>query len=203
MSQYLKEKYKSIVYVDEVGRGCLAGPVVACAVIITAQAKCKVTSSKFKAVRLGDSKKLTQKQREEVYEVVTRIPYIKWAVASVYPKTIDEINIFEASRLAAKRAIQKLSRRTARPGLVVLDGNFTLRMRTPQRPVVKADEKFLPCSIASIIAKVTRDWMMIRLARKFPHYGFNVHKGYGTKLHYDMLKKHGPSPIHRRSFRLA
>lgn len=194
----MREK-KTIVYTDEVGRGSLAGPVLACAVIITAHAKLKITNKKLKLTRLGDSKKLTEKQRTELFEVLTRIPYIRWATASVYPKVVDRINIFEATRLATKRAIKKL---VPKPTTVVLDGNFSLRMKVPQKSVVKADEKILGCSIASIIAKVKRDRLMLRMAKKIPHYGFEKHKGYGTKEHYRVLRKYGVSPIHRRSFRL-
>jgi len=179
---------RTVAYVDEVGRGCLVGPVVACAVIITAQAKLKIyrsptqlplrakkrfycKSKKGKTVRLGDSKKLTAKQREQVFEIVTRIPHVQWAVASVSPKTIDKINIFEATKLAIRNAVKKLP---AKPNFLIVDGNMKISLRIPQKSVVKADEKLLPCSIASIIAKVTRDRMMMRLHKKYPQYGFNT-----------------------------
>jgi ribonuclease HII len=193
--------------VDEVGRGCLAGPVTACAVIITEPQKISV--SRFlgppggprygTAALLGDSKKLTPKQREQIYDVITRLPYIQWAVASVSPKVIDRVNIHRATCRAASRAVRKLS---LRPDLVIVDGNMRLPIRIAQQAIVKADEKILACSLASIIAKVTRDRMMVRLHKKYPQYHFDIHKGYGTKLHYEMLRKHGKSPIHRVSFRL-
>lgn len=203
--------------VDEVGRGCLAGPVTACAVIITEPQKISVMrlisqrAKRFagnksvlneregQPVLLGDSKKLTPKQREQIYDIIVRLPYIYWAVASVSPKVIDRINIHQATVRAAVRAVAKLP---VQPARVIVDGIMRLPINIPQEAIVKADEKILACSLASIIAKVTRDRMMVRLHKKYPQYRFDLHKGYGTKLHYAMIRTHGPMPMHRVSFRL-
>lgn len=197
-----------VAAVDEVGRGCLAGPVTACAVIIAEPQKISVLRflgqpdypRKRVAALLGDSKKLTLKQREQIYDVIVRLPYIHWAVASVSPQVIDRINIHQATLRAASRAIAKLP---VRPDHVIVDGTMRLPIRIPQEAIIKADEKILACSLASIIAKVTRDRMMVRLHKKYPQYRFDVHKGYGTEAHRAMLRKYGPSAIHRKSFRFS
>lgn len=198
MSRILENEF--IVGVDEVGRGCLAGPVVGCAVMFLSPHKIFVRSLKNNMpVLLGDSKKLTSLQREKVFEVITRISYVRFATASVYPSKIDRINIGRASALACAKAVKKLS---VQPSYVFVDGIVHLPLRMEQEILPQADEKILECSLASIIAKVTRDRMMTQYHKKYPQYGFDVHKGYGTKLHYAMLHRFGPSPIHRKSFRL-
>lgn len=185
--------YHFIVGVDEVGRGSLAGPVSACAV---------TGSVNSKNLGLRDSKKLTPKKREEFFRIFMEDSRMQWAVASVSPKVIDRINIFEATRLAAKRAVLKLEKKIGETThMIILDGNTTLRLRRQQTPIVKGDEQIALCAIASIIAKVKRDRMMTRYHKKYPKYGFHLHKGYGTKVHFAMLKKYGPCPIHRMSFR--
>lgn len=188
-----KRGYRIIIGVDEVGRGPLAGPVSACAVA-------GLATPKF--LGLSDSKKLTPRKREDFFHIFVHSPNIFWAVASVSPKVIDRINIFEATRLAAKRAVLKLEKKIGKTAhLVILDGNTRLRFRREQIPIVRGDEQIASCAIASIIAKVTRDRAMLRHHKKYPEYGFHLHKGYGTKLHFAMLKKYGPCPVHRRSFR--
>jgi ribonuclease HII len=213
-----KKGIKRVVCLDEAGRGCLAGPVVAAAVSIIVNCKLKIAD--FKNIK--DSKKLTPKKREEFYKIITRNPQIKWGVGIVSEKIIDKINIFEATKLAMKRAIknlncklqianfkkeknhriQKISDRVkfVRGYFFILDGNFKLDLPVPQKPIVKGDEKVFSCAVASIIAKVTRDKIMQKYAKKYPKYGFEIHKGYPTKFHLKILKKYGPCKIHRKSF---
>jgi len=189
---YEKKARKFIIGVDEVGVGPLAGPVTACAV-----------TGPAKFLNLRDSKQLTPRQREEFFRLFKENPKIEWAVAIVTPEVIDRINIFEARRLAAKRAVLKLEKILQREAdLLLLDGRNILKLKRRQRAIIKGDEKIPLIAIASIIAKVTRDRAMLRCHKKYPEYRFDLHKGYGTRLHYAMLAKHGPCAIHRRSFRL-
>ncbi len=189
-----------VVGVDEVGVGPLAGPVTACAV--TGPAKFLI--SHFKFLNLRDSKMLTPKQRGEFFEIFVRDPNIHWAVSRVSPRVIDCINIYEARRRAAKNAVIKLERAMGGAAdLLLLDGKSVLEMQREQRAIIKGDEKVALIAIASIIAKVTRDRTMLRYHKKYPQYRFDLHKGYGTRLHYALLAKYGPCAIHRRSFRLA
>jgi ribonuclease HII len=189
-----KKGFKVVVGLDEAGRGPLAGPVVAAAVSI-------IPNSKFQIPKLKDSKKLTLKKREEFFKIITKTPNIKWGIGKVSEKVIDKINIFEATKLAMKRAIKSLERKLKRKAnFLILDGNFKIDLKIPQKSIIKGDEKVLSCAMASIIAKVTRDRIMEKYAKKFPEYGFEKHKGYGTKFHLKMLKKYGPCKIHRRSF---
>lgn len=191
--------YKIVVGVDEVGRGPLAGPVTAGAVAVG-----RVLNKRLRLAGLRDSKKLTHARREEFFVVFAKDPGIVWAVSSVYPKVIDRINIYEAVRVASKRAVLSLEKKIGdRAHMVLLDGNATLKLDREQEAIVKGDEKIASCAIASIVAKVTRDRMMMRYHEKYPQYRFDLHKGYGTKLHFAMVKKYGFSPIHRRSFSFA
>ena len=192
-----KNGYRTIFGIDEVGVGPLAGAVTAAAV--TAPAKFLI--SNFQFLNLQDSKKLTPQKREEFFKIFSRDPNFIWSLSSVYPKTIDRLNIYEARRLAAKRAVIRLEKKIGHVAeILVLDGNTKLRLNRDQIPIVKGDEKIALCAIASIIAKVTRDREMMRYSKKYPEYRFDLHKGYGTKLHFEMIKKHGLSPIHRVSF---
>ncbi len=184
--------------VDEVGAGPLAGPVTACAV---------TGPTIRKPIR--DSKKLSPKQREEFFRIFCKDASFVWALASVMPKTIDRINIFQARRLAMKRAAEKLAqkitatRKNIRDCTVLIDGNVLLNTTMSEQAIVKGDEKVAIIGMASIIAKVTRDRAMVRYHKKYPEYRFDLHKGYGTRLHYAQLAKYGPCAIHRKSFRLA
>lgn len=195
----LKRKgYKVIIGVDEVGRGPLAGPVTACAVMYA------IGKRQETIRRLRDSKKLTRKQRDEFYRAFLSESALRWAVASVSPAVIDRINIFEATKLASKRAVLKLEKEIGeRADFLILDGNTKLALPHEQLPIIKGDEKIASCAIASIIAKVTRDTMMERYHKRYREYRFDLHKGYGTKLHFAMLQTYGPSPIHRMSFNLT
>lgn len=201
-----------IIGVDEVGRGPLAGPVAAAAVLIRVP---KIKTELYSLIRangrivsgLKDSKQLTARQREKIFEILTENPRIFWAAASVSEKTIDKINIQNASELAMKKAVQKLLEKrgiaAAKNCLVLVDGNRKIKnLNLPQKTIIKGDEKIPVISAASIIAKILRDRFMLKLHKKYPRYNFAKHKGYGTKEHYRALKKFGPSPVHRRSFRL-
>jgi len=215
-----RQGYKFVVGLDEAGRGPLAGPVVGAAVWLVNRpanflpfsalnAKPKVYSFATKRVSLPvvagitgglfkDSKKLFAKQREAWYKILTQHPNIKWGIGVVSEKIIDRINIFEATKLAMKKAIKSLG---VKPDYLLIDGNFTLEdLPINQKAIVRGDERIFSCAAASIIAKVTRDRIMVRYAKKYPQYDFAKHKGYGTKTHFLALKKHGPCKIHRFSF---
>ena len=193
-----KKGYKRVACLDEAGRGPLAGPVVAGAVMIR-----RSDLPTFKNFwrsdlhNIKDSKQLTAKQREKFYKILTKHLAIEWRVGKASEKVIDKINILEATKLAMARAIQKLKRK---PDFLILDGNFKINSKIPQKSIIKADEKVFSCSAASIIAKVSRDRIMRRYHKRYPLYCFNQHKGYPTLLHRKMLKKYGPCKIHRKTF---
>lgn len=185
------KKYKRVVGLDEAGRGPLAGPVVA-AVVLVLNPKYKIQNSGIK-----DSKKLSQKKREKIYKEIIKDKNIKWGIGKVSEKVIDKINILEATKLAMEKAVAKLDKK---PDYLILDGNFKINSKVPQKPIVKADKKVFSCAAASILAKVTRDRIMDKFHRKYPKYKFDKHKGYPTKYHKKTLKKYGPCKIHRKSF---
>jgi len=211
-----REKKNKIILIgiDEAGRGALAGPVVAAAVTIKTS---KSENQKLKVFQnLKDSKKLTQKKREEIFEILKKNPQIKWATAKVGPKVIDKINILQATKLAMKRAIQNLNSKffssSQRFALgadkiqnsklnLLIDGNFKIDLDIPQHSIVKGDEKVFLIKLASIVAKVWRDKIMLNYHKKYPQYRFDKHKGYGTKLHLQILEKHKPCKIHRKTFK--
>jgi ribonuclease HII len=178
---------KYIAGVDEAGRGPLAGPVYAAAVILPEG--CIIEG-------LNDSKKLSEKKREELYRVITK-KAIAWSVQAVDEKIIDEINILNATFLAMNNAIESLS---IKPEFVFVDGNRMKNLSIPYKTIVKGDSKSINIAAASILAKVSRDRFICEMAEKYPEYGFASHKGYGTKAHVDALLKYGPCDIHRRSF---
>jgi len=190
-----KKGFKIIAGIDEAGRGSLAGPVVAAAVFIFPYSKIQFPH------KIKDSKNLTPHQREKFYKLLTKNPNIKWGIGKVSEKIIDRINIFEATKLAMKKALQNLEKKLKKKiEFLILDGNFKIKLPAPQRSIVNADQKVLSCTVAGILAKVKRDKIMERYAKKFPQYGFEKHKGYPTKFHLAMLKKHGSCQIHRKSF---
>lgn len=184
-----KKGYKRVACLDEAGRGPLAGPVVACVVI---------SSSRLNLKHVRDSKKLSAKKRDEFYKILTKHPAIEWRIGQVSEKMIDKINILEATKLAMKRAVQKLNKK---PDFLILDGKMALDLKIPQKSIIKADEKVFSCALASIIAKVSRDRLIKRYHKKYPRYGFDQHKGYPTKLHRKRLKKWGSCQIHRKTFK--
>ena len=191
-----KRGYKKVAGIDEAGRGPLCGPVVAGAVIIRRSDLRKLNIWRSDLHYIKDSKQLSAKKREEFYKILTNHPDIEWGIGLVSEKIIDKINILEATKLAMQKAVQKLTR----PNFLILDGNFSIKSNVPQKSIIKADEKVFSCSCASIIAKVTPDKLMQKYDQKYPYYGLASNKGYGTKFHREMLKKHGPSKIHRQTF---
>ncbi len=177
---------------DEAGRGPLAGPVVAGAVIVRHN-----SYSLFKNITINDSKKLSEKQREFLYEKLTNDKNIVWGVGIVSEKIIDKINILEASKLAMQKAIDGL---WVSPEFLLLDGNFKINSNIQQKPIIKGDSKVFSICLAGIIAKVTRDRIMQKMHTKYPQYGFDKHKGYGTALHIKNIKSFGACKIHRKTF---
>lgn len=189
--QFDIEKGTHIIGVDEAGRGPLAGPVVAAA------ASLKEYSDVLQEI--NDSKKLTEKKREKLFDIIQEKFYIGVGIASV--EEIDSMNILNATFLAMRRAIENLSEKCSVDTLILVDGNFKIReFNGNQEPVIKGDAKSLSIAAASIIAKVTRDRIMIKESEKYPQYQFEKHKGYGTKAHREAILKHGALDIHRKSF---
>lgn len=181
-----KAGYRIIAGVDEAGRGPLAGPVVAGAVILK--------EFSFKET-IDDSKKLSAKKRERAYIEILKKAIV--GIGIVDEKEIDRINIYRATLKAMELAILNLP---IPPDYIIVDGNMKLPARCPVRSIVKGDSKSLSIAAASIVAKVTRDKMMLRFHEKYPQYGFAQHKGYATRMHIGAISAHGLSPIHRRSF---
>ena len=173
--------------VDEAGRGPLAGPVCAAAVILPEH---------LQIPGLTDSKKLTDKKRRELFPIIQE-QAIAYGIGLASESEIDEINILQATFLAMGRALEQLS---VRPALALIDGNRETDFGLPVKTVVKGDSLSANIAAASILAKVTRDNLMLELAQQYPEYGFDIHKGYGTKAHYEALRTYGTCPIHRRSF---
>lgn len=173
--------------VDEAGRGPLAGPVCAAAVILPAGLTIE---------GLNDSKKLTDKKRRALYPIIQQ-KAIAYGIALVDEKQIDAINILQATLQAMREAVSALP---ILPDFVLVDGNQDPQLQLPTRTVVQGDAKSASIAAASVLAKVTRDMLMETEAKKYPQYGFEIHKGYGTKLHYAALRQFGPSEIHRMSF---
>ena len=181
------EGYKMICGVDEAGRGPLAGPVCAAAVILP---------KGLELPGLNDSKKLTDKKRRELFPLIKE-QAIVYGIGLASHEEIDEINILQATYLAMERAIAQLE---GKADFALIDGNRAKDYGLPVRTVVKGDSLSASIAAASILAKVTRDDIMLELAETYPEYGFQIHKGYGTKAHYDALRLHGHSPIHRMTF---
>lgn len=184
----LKNKgYEIVCGVDEAGRGPLAGPVFAAAVILPAG---------LEDIGINDSKKLSEKKREELFGIITE-KAVSWAVTSASEKEIDELNILNATFLAMKRAVDAL---TVRPDIALIDGNRKPNTGIEEVTLVKGDAKSISIAAASVLAKVSRDRYLCELDDLYPEYQFKKHKGYPTKLHYEMIKKYGISPVHRLSF---
>jgi len=205
-----KKEIQYPVGLDEAGRGPLAGPVVAGAILIK--------TKRFSFFSIRDSKKLSAKKREYFFKILINHSNLEWGVGIVSEKTIDRINILEATKLAMQKSLINLEKKLGKDSVkksnkrekielidfLILDGNFKLdKVNIPQKSIIKADEKVFSCAAASIIAKVTRDRIMDKYDKKYPAYRFKQHKGYPTKLHFKLIKKYGPCPIHRKSFRLG
>ncbi len=173
--------------VDEAGRGPLAGPVCAAAVILPRGLEIE---------GLNDSKKLSEKKREALYDLICA-EAVSYGIAFASVEEIESMNILNAAMKAMNRAIAKLS---PQPSLALIDGNRNSAIELPSRCIVKGDSKCADIAAASVLAKVTRDRYMLQMAEKYPQYGFEKHKGYGTKLHYEALREYGPCDIHRPSF---
>lgn len=196
----LNSGYKQVCGVDEVGMGCLAGPVVVCAVRIE-EGFYLDKKNNIEGVR--DSKLLSEAKRKEVYSRLVKHPDISYVVSCAHAEKIDELNIYGASRMVMRKAVKKVVGTSQLKTMVLVDGNKKiLNLKYDQEAIVKGDQKVFSIACASIIAKVYRDKMMERYAIKYPNYGFEQHKGYSTILHQKQLNKLGPCKIHRRSFRL-
>jgi len=195
---------KCVVGIDEVGRGCLAGPVVVAAAMVHGDIRNPQLGT------LKDSKKLSARQREAWFAYFRNNSHITYAVARVYPRRIEALNISRAANLAAYRAFTKLVKHRALSGKkfgttsIFLDGGLFIKNKKSQpknaKTIIKGDEKIRAVAIASIIAKVTRDDFMKRLGKKYPEYGFEIHKGYGTKMHRAAIRRYGPIDAHRLTF---
>ena len=185
--QYFAEGIRLICGVDEAGRGPLAGPVCAAAVILPPN---------MEIPGLNDSKKLSDKRRRELYPIIME-KAVAYGIGFANHTEIDEINILQATYLAMERAISQLS---VKPELALIDGNRAKDFGIPVQTVVHGDSLSASIAAASILAKVTRDDIMLQMAEEYPQYSFEVHKGYGTKAHYQALSSYGPSPIHRMTF---
>ena len=184
---FYSQDIKVICGVDEAGRGPLAGPVCAAAVILPRD---------LQIPGLTDSKKLTDKKRRELFPVIKE-QAIAYGIGLASEAEIDEINILQATFLAMQRAIDQLQ---VKPDLALIDGNREKDFGLPVKTVVKGDSLSANIAAASVLAKVTRDDLMVALAEEYPQYGFEIHKGYGTKAHYEALREFDASPVHRKSF---
>lgn len=179
--------FHAICGIDEAGRGPLAGPVCAAAVILP---------EGLEIPGLNDSKKLTDKKRRELFPIIEE-QALAYGIGWASQEEIDDINILQATFLAMSRAVEQLN---IRPDLALVDGNRAPTLDLPVETVVKGDSLSASIAAASVLAKVSRDDVMLRMAEEYPGYGFEVHKGYGTKAHYEALRTFGPSSIHRRTF---
>jgi len=182
--------YKLVAGVDEAGRGPLAGPVCAAAVILPEDVVIE---------GINDSKKLTEKKREQLFDIICE-KAIAYSIEFASPDVIDEINIKQATSLAMHNAVQNLD---IKADYVIIDGNDKIPYEIPYEYVVKGDAKSQTIAAASILAKVSRDRLMVKLDSEYPEYGFAKHKGYGTKMHCEAIQKYGVLPIHRKSFMTA
>ena len=191
MKAYEKDLYskgvKYIAGIDEVGRGPLAGPVVAAAVILPEE---------FDVIGINDSKKLSEKKRDELFDVIKE-KALAYSFGVVDNEVIDEINILEATKKAMKEAVMRLG---IEPDHLLIDAVKLADVDIPQTSIIKGDEKSISVAAASILAKVTRDRMMVEYAEEYTHYAFEKNKGYGTKAHYEGIEKAGICPIHRKTF---
>ena len=182
-----EEGYRLVCGVDEAGRGPLCGPVFAAACILP---------DGLMIEGLNDSKKLTEKKREKLYDIIKE-EAIAYCIASASVEEIDELNILEADLLAMRRAIDGLG---VKADFALIDGNIARDFQIPAKAIVKGDATSMNIAAASVLAKVARDRICIDLDREYPEYGIAKHKGYGTKDHMEALRKYGPSPIHRKKF---
>lgn len=196
--QLFRSGYDAVIGVDEVGMACLAGPVTVCAVRLTPAFYARTHK---RLAWLRDSKVLAPHQREYYAAELRANPEVRYRIVSCLPTTIDRLNIYQASRLAMRRAVTSVT--GPERAMVLVDGNKNIDgLVHEQMAIVKGDRKIFAIACASIIAKVYRDNHMIRQSKRYPGYGFEQHKGYPTKYHYERLKELGVSTLHRRSFSL-
>ncbi len=179
--------FSAVCGVDEAGRGPLAGPVCAAAVILKPDTEIE---------GLNDSKKLSEKKREQLFSVITE-KAVAYSVAFASVEEIEELNILGATFLAMRRAVEQLPKSA---DFAIIDGNRDPKLAIPAMTVIKGDSKSMSVAAASILAKVTRDRLLLEYDKKYPEYGFAAHKGYGTKAHYEAIAEHGITEIHRKSF---
>ena len=197
-NKYFKLGYKNVLGGDEAGRGPLAGPVSVGVVLVNKKEFLKLKRD-LKHLKVGDSKKLLPQQRGAVFEKVKTLPYLRSACSLVSNKIIDKFGIEEATRRAFDNCLLKLE---DKPNIILYDGNRPIdkKLALKQIPIIKGDDKVFIISLASIIAKVTRDKYMAKMAKKYPSYGFEIHKGYGTRKHIEAIEKYNLCPLHRRSY---
>jgi ribonuclease HII len=186
-NSYFEKGFRLICGVDEAGRGPLAGPVCAAAVILPPN---------HNIPGLNDSKKLSDKKRRELYPLI-KDQAVAYGIAFASEQEIDDINILQATFLAMQRAIDQLS---VKPDFALIDGNREKDFGVPVKTVVHGDSLSASIAAASVLAKVTRDDLMLKLSEQYPQYAFDIHKGYGTKAHYEAISAHGPCPVHRMTF---
>lgn len=186
-NECINNGYNTVCGVDEAGRGPLAGPVFAASVILP---------NNIIIDGINDSKKISEKKREKLFEIIKE-KALSYSIAYSTEKEIDELNILNATLLAMKRAIDGLK---IKPDIVLIDGNKSPCVNVPTKCIIKGDSKSQSIAAASILAKVSRDRLMRELSNKYPKYQFSKHKGYGTALHRELLKKYGPCSIHRKTF---
>ncbi len=186
-----QQGYSVVAGLDEVGRGPLAGPVVAAAVVLP---------DTCHHARFIDSKKLTAKKRQEIFLYLHEIPCLI-GIGIVSPKTIDKINILQASLLAMKRGVDQLSEHSTKPDFLLVDGKFPVPLITPQQPLIKGETRSASIAAASIVAKVTRDKIMAELHTQYPHYNFIKNQGYPTREHRNAIQQYGICPHHRLSYK--
>ncbi len=204
-AEFYSKGYKTIIGIDEVGRGPLAGPVVASACVLREMKKLKDVEINFENNLwnyVKDSKKLTHKKREEMFKFVGDNFFV--GIGIVSPEVIDKVNILQATFLAMKKAVNELYKKNklSENCMLLVDGNATIpNISKEQTCIIGGDNISKSIAAASIIAKVTRDRIMVDYGEMFPQYGFDAHKGYGTKAHMEALKNFGITPIHRKSFK--
>lgn len=192
-----KKGFVCVVGIDEAGRGPLAGPVSAGAVFVSEKDFKELRKNKL----IKDSKLLSEIKRKEVFEQIINDKRFKWGIGIISEKIIDKVNILEATKLAMIKAVKDLERKNKiKADFLILDGKMKINLEIEQKSIVAADRKVFSVSVASIIAKVRRDELMLKYDKLYPQYNFKKHKGYGTKEHIEKIKEYGRCEIHRKSF---
>lgn len=196
--KYFKKGYRQVLGGDEAGRGPLAGPV-SVGVVLATKETFKKLKKDLKGFPVRDSKKLSPKQRETIYNKILTLPYIKYAQAFESNKIIDKFGIEESTRRAFDKCLKKLK---TKPDIILYDGNHPIdkKLNIEQIPIIRGDDKVFLISLASIIAKVVRDAYMAKISPRYPNYSFAINKGYGTAKHIKAIKKYGVSGLHRKTY---